>query len=176
MSLYFYNKFSFESDDINNEDKQSNKTPQGFVNNINTSSYKAPSTNADLDDETILAKVICGESDGTKEGMLAVGTVIMNRVNATNRSQEFGGSTIKDVCNENAFECIKLNNSGYSKPSQKCLEAAREVLAGYRSFQSNVYFFRTASYFNNGEHTRGKKDFFTVGGNTYFTYEGYEDA
>lgn len=85
------------------------------------------------DEVDILAGLISAEARGESyEGKLAVGTVVMNRVDSG-----IWGSSIQSV--------VYAKNQ-FAKPldryDDECLNAAIEVLNGHRSFPENVLYFQ----------------------------------
>ena len=87
------------------------------------------------EDLKVLAGVIHCEARGeTYEGMLAVGTVVMNRV----ISGDFP-NTIKGVVFQKNQFCT--DPDFFYTPSERCIEAAQEVLEGNRSFNEDVLAF-----------------------------------
>ena len=102
------------------------------VQNITSTKTNINYSEKELD---ILARIISAEVLGEPyEAKLAVGTVVMNRLG----NPKFG-KTVKDVVfQKNQFA---INGSQYNNPDEDCYKAAKEVLEGYRSFNSDVLAF-----------------------------------
>lgn len=83
-------------------------------------------------DEKLLATIIYSEAGNQSYyGKLAVGAVVMNRVN----SPRFAGNTIYDILNApNQFSPVDSGRFAYyyatNSATEECYQAAREVLAG----------------------------------------------
>lgn len=90
------------------------------------------------DDELyLLAKIIFAEAGNQPyEGMVAVGNVVLNRVESSNFP-----NTIKRVIYQKGQFSPVSNGSINKKPSSKAIEAAREVLKGTQVVDSGVMFF-----------------------------------
>jgi N-acetylmuramoyl-L-alanine amidase len=88
-------------------------------------------------DEYLLAQIITAEAKGEPyNGKLAVGNVIMNRVNDENFPD-----TIKGVIfQKGQFQPVS-NGSVYNSPSEKALQAAKEVLNGVRIVGNQALYF-----------------------------------
>ena len=85
----------------------------------------------------ILARIIHAESRGEPyEGKLAVGAVIMNRVEASNFP-----NTIREVVFQPGQFSPVRNGSYYNTPSELSWDAAEAILAGEYSFPSDVLYF-----------------------------------
>ena len=94
------------------------------------------------DDIMLLARTIHSEARGESyEGKLAVATVIVNRMEHSNR-RLFGGPTMEGVVYKaNQFDGVKTKSFN-DTPGEESVKAAEEVLLnGYRSFDSDVVFF-----------------------------------
>lgn len=91
-----------------------------------------------VDSETyLLAQIISAEAKGEPyEGMIAVGNVILNRV----EDPKFP-DTIKDVIFQKGQFQPVTNGSIYDKPTDKALQAAKEVMNGKRVVSKRVVFF-----------------------------------
>ncbi len=90
------------------------------------------------EDLHLLAKLIEGESGGEpREGKLAVGTVVMNRIKDKNHP-----NNIKDVIYQpSQFSVVWLQRWPSIKPSEDSKRVARKVLEGYRHFGEEIIFF-----------------------------------
>lgn len=91
------------------------------------------------EDLMLLAKLIYGEAGSeSMGGKLAVGTVVMNRMEHSNKKL-YGGPTLKGVIyEEGQFDCLQSN---WEEPDKDSISAARQVLEGYRSFRSSIVFY-----------------------------------
>jgi N-acetylmuramoyl-L-alanine amidase len=88
-------------------------------------------------DLQLMAQLIEAESGNQPfEGKLAVGTVVMNRI----QSDEFP-DTIEDVVFQRGQFQVVDNGRIYNEPSEDSLEAAKEIMDGKRVLNSNVLYF-----------------------------------
>lgn len=88
-------------------------------------------------DLQLMAQLIESESGNQPfEGKLAVGTVIMNRI----QSDEFP-DTIRDVIFQKGQFQVVGNGKIYNEPSEDSLEAAKEIMNGKRVFNTDVLYF-----------------------------------
>ena len=81
------------------------------------------------DDVKVLAQTIWGEARGEgKEGMEAVASVIVNRVDYPPKGKIWWGHTIEEVCKKpNQFECWNQGN-----PNRKLMESVTEKNPQFR--------------------------------------------
>lgn len=116
-------------------------------------------TPASTSDVALLAAILQCEAGGSYDGMLAVGTVIMNRV----ASPRFPGSVSGVIYQSGQFSPTwngSLDRVLANGPSSSAYSAAQAVLGGTRySSVANCYSFRSASSGHDGVH---------VGGNVFF--------
>lgn len=88
-------------------------------------------------DLQLMAQLIEAESGNQPfEGKLAVGTVVMNRI----QSDEFP-DTIRDVIFQRGQFQVVGNGRIYNEPSEDSLEAAKEIMNGKRVLNENVLYF-----------------------------------
>lgn len=88
-------------------------------------------------DTYILAQLIESESGNQSfKGKLAVGTVVMNRV----ENDEFP-DTIKEVIFQKRQFSVVSDGSINNEPSAESLKAAKVIMGGLRSLDSNVLYF-----------------------------------
>jgi peptidoglycan hydrolase CwlO-like protein len=118
------------------------------------------------DDVTLMAAIIQAEAGGESyAGQLAVGTVIMNRI----MSSQFPNTLSGVIYQTNQFQPVR--NGALDKilergPNDSCLQAAQEVLSGYRS--GDWLFFMTqywADYY-------GITGYSMIGNHAFFTKWG----
>lgn len=95
-------------------------------------------------DLKLMAAIIQAEADGEPyEGKLAVGSVIMNRV----MSSSFPNSLSEVIYQKNQFQPVRDGHLALileRGPNDTCIQAARQVLGGYRS--GNWLFFMTKKW------------------------------
>lgn len=106
---------------------------------------KKPSRGGQVANEAnvrLLARLIHGEAGvESMAGKLAVGTVIMNRMDNPNQ-RLFGGPDLKGVIyKDGQFDCVQ-DKSLWNEPiSAEDIEAARKILDGYRTFNDSVVYY-----------------------------------
>jgi N-acetylmuramoyl-L-alanine amidase len=96
----------------------------------------------------LLAKLIhCEAGIDNMAGKLAVGTVVMNRVEHWNENL-YGGPTLKGVIYHklddgavHQFSCVDNEALWSEEPGDDDYEAARKVLDGYRSFNNSYLYY-----------------------------------
>jgi N-acetylmuramoyl-L-alanine amidase len=100
------------------------------------------SSNQHSEDVRLLAKVIMGEAESeTYSGKLAVGTVVVNRMN-NNNTARYGGPTIKGVIyKKGQFNCVDEHDWNSLQPNEDSIKAAEQVFEGYRSFRSDILYY-----------------------------------
>jgi N-acetylmuramoyl-L-alanine amidase len=97
----------------------------------------APIKTYSQSDLTLLARLIDSEAGNQSiEGMMAVGTVVMNRV----KSDEFP-DTIRDVIFQKHQFSVVANGTINEKPSSESLGVAKKILEGERVLSPNVLYF-----------------------------------
>lgn len=90
-----------------------------------------------------LSRIIYAESGGeSMEGQLAVGNVVLNRVESADFPDSIPG-VIFDRVDGVQFEPVE-NGTVYQTPSQRSVEAARRVLDGERVIGGALYFYAPA--------------------------------
>ncbi len=94
---------------------------------------------AGLDEDIyLLAKIIYGEAQTeTFHGRLAVGTVVLNRV----EDPRFPDTIKQVIYSPNQFTVTTLEKWNDMEPDQDSIEAAEKLLNGYRSFRSSILFY-----------------------------------
>jgi N-acetylmuramoyl-L-alanine amidase len=90
----------------------------------------------------LLAQMIMAEAEGESyQGKVAVGAVIINRLN----NPDFPQSLTGVLYETHAFEPI-MNGAFYSKPpSQDCIQAAIEALSGVDPTGGALYFYNPST-------------------------------
>jgi len=89
-------------------------------------------------DAYLLAKIICGEAQTeTFHGKLAVGTVVLNRV----EDFRFPDTIEEVIYAPNQFTVTKQEKWKNIEPDKDSWRAARKILNGYRSFRSSILFY-----------------------------------
>jgi N-acetylmuramoyl-L-alanine amidase len=111
------------------------------INTLKNTISEAPVKESKIEpvdpDVLILAQLIEAESGNQSfEGKMAVGTVVMNRVD----SGKFP-NTIKDVIFQKNQFSVVANGRIYNKPSSDSLKAAKELMNGKRALSSSVLYF-----------------------------------
>jgi hypothetical protein len=98
-------------------------------------------------DFLLLAKLITAEAgDEPYEGQVAVGAVVLNRV----RSSEFPNSIREVIYQTGQFSSLPLLSS--TEPSESCLRAAKDALAGIDPSRGALYFYNPATSSPEGLH------------------------
>lgn len=120
---------------------------------------------SEIDDQElrILSQLIEAES-GTQsfEGKLAVGTVVMNRV----ESGEFPNNIRDVIFQKNQFSPVangKINN----EPSEDSVKAAKMIMEGTRVLNPNVLYFYNPKLVRTGNWIRGRKPTKVIGDHTF---------
>lgn len=89
-----------------------------------------------------LSRVIYAESGNEiKEGQIAVGNVILNRV----RNKQFPNTIKQVIFQKNQFSCVD-NGSIYNNPTEDAIDSAKKVLNGIKVIDDNVYYFYNPQY------------------------------
>ncbi len=103
-----------------------------------TVSYEKSTDKKYSDSELMLLAQLMESESGNQsfEGKLAVGTVVMNRV----ESNEFP-DTIRDVIFQKRQFSVVSNGKIHNEPSDESLEAAKDILEGTRVLDSDVLYF-----------------------------------
>lgn len=130
-----------------------------------SSGVTAPIVSADGDTK-LLARIIYAEAGGEPyEGMKAVGTVIMNRV----ADSRFPNTIREVIFAKGQFDPVK--NGGNAKfngePSAEALNAATEVINGYRSFGAEVVYFYNPRTSTDGWIVRNTVTVKMIGGHAF---------
>ena len=128
---------SEHKDNVNDEDKAPDESYGTY------GSYTARSdSHYDREDLYWLSRIISAESRGESlEGKLAVGTVVMNRVDS-----KIYPDTIKEVVFDNKYAVQftpTKNGSIYNEPTKESVFAAKIILEGYRMDDKVIYFVDT---------------------------------
>jgi hypothetical protein len=98
-------------------------------------------------DFILLAKLVTAEAGNEPyEGQVAVGAVVLNRVN----SSEFPNSIREVIYQPNQFSSLPLLAS--TEPTESCLRAAKDALAGIDPSHSALYFYNPATSSPEGLH------------------------
>ncbi|HEX3047091.1 MAG TPA: cell wall hydrolase, partial [Bacillota bacterium] len=98
-------------------------------------------------DFILLAKLITAEAGNEPyEGQVAVGAVVLNRVNST----EFPNSIREVIYQSNQFSSLPL--LGSTEPTESCLKAAKDALAGIDPSHGALYFYNPATSSPEGLH------------------------
>ena len=115
---------------------------QKVLNNATTISKEETSSKEyNSDDIYWLARVIQAEAGGEPyNGKVAVGNVILNRVNSKDFPNTIYGVIFEYFGNIPQFETVH-NGSIYNTPSQESINAAKEALSGSRPVGNATYFF-----------------------------------
>jgi N-acetylmuramoyl-L-alanine amidase len=118
-----------------------NKTLNAKIDSVSVEtkkvSAKQPVQKYKKSDLNLLAQLIQSESGNQPfEGKLAVGTVVMNRV----ESGKFPDTIRGVIFQKNQFSVV-ANGSINKEPSDESLEAAKKVLEGSRVLESDVLYF-----------------------------------
>lgn len=108
------------------------------IDNVPSNKKISKKKNKTISKDTYLLAQIINAEAGTQsyEGKLAVGTVVMNRVESDN----FPNTIRKVIYQKGQFSPVR-NGSINKKPSKESIRAAKEVMSGNRSFDKNVLFF-----------------------------------
>ena len=119
------------------------------------------SVSASSDDVTLLAALLDCEAVGSYDAMLAVATVIMNRV----ESSSFGNSISSVIYAGGQFEPVwtgRLDSRLESGPSSLAMQVAQDAINGSRlAAVADCYYFLYAPSTN--------RDGINIGGNLFFT-------
>lgn len=128
---------------------------EGQISTTNGDVLYSYGYSADESEVRLLARVITAEAGGeTYDGMLAVGTVVMNRVDSPDYPD-----TVKGVLTQkNQFA------DPSSKPSNEALKAAREILSGKRIFPEGVLMFQRKKT----DSWRGYEWYCTIGDHNFY--------
>lgn len=132
----------------------SEKTTKKAVNKIVSVGTSSSNSNFTDADAIMLAKLIYAEARGeSTEGKIAVGTVVMNRVNSSRYP-----NTISGVITQ-PYQFASLGSYNTT-----CLNIAKKVIAGERNLPSDVLYFWVTSKGKNW----GSKVFYKQIGNHHF--------
>ncbi len=89
------------------------------------------------DDILLLARIIHGEARGESfKGKVAVGAVILNRVNST----KFPNSIREVILQKGQFSCL-LDGQAHFYPAEESINAAKAALLGYDPTYGSLFFY-----------------------------------
>ena len=122
----------------------------------------------------LLAHLISSESrDQGFEGMCAVGTIVMNRMNHSNK-RLFGGNNMKSVIYQPyQFSCINDNN-WHVKITAEAYKAADKVLSGHRTFGKRFVYYANVAQATNKQFIAEMNghESIKIGDHSFYAYEG----
>lgn len=120
---------------------------------VETPSHNTEIEKVDAEDLNLLAKLIEAEAGNQSiNGKLAVGTVVMNRV----ESGKFPNDIEGVVFQENQFSVVD-NGTIDNNPSIDSINAAKDILNGERTLDPNVLFFYNPDIVKTNNWIRGRK-------------------
>ena len=139
------------------QNSSSGSSSGGYDNSV----VSGGSVSASADDVTLLAALLDCEAIGSYDAMLAVATVIMNRV----ESSRFGNSISSVIYAGGQFEPVwtgRLDDRLASGPSGLAMQVAQDAINGARlAAVADCYYFLYAPSTN--------RDGVNIGGNLFFT-------
>lgn len=140
---------------------QQNSSSGSSSGDYDSSVVSGGSVSASADDVTLLAALLDCEATGSYDAMLAVATVIMNRV----ESSRFGNSISSVIYANGQFEPVwtgRLDARLESGPSSLAMQVAQDAINGARlAAVSDCYYFLYAPSTD--------RDGINIGGNLFFT-------
>ena len=117
------------------------ETQKALNTNSTVSEKETSSKEYNSDDLYWLSRIIHAEAGGEPyNGKVAVGNVILNRVNSKNFPNTIYGVIFEYFGSIPQFEPVH-NGTIYNTPSEDSIKAAKEALSGSKPVGSSIYFF-----------------------------------
>jgi len=162
VSQFFENEF--EKDYYEDDSERVAETPKEPRTEYENEYEKKAKMKATEDDVYLLAKLIEGEAGGESfEGKVAVGTVVMNRV----QDERFNNDIKKVIYSARQFTVVSLSRWKYIEPSRDSITAANLVLDGHRAFEKDILFFYNPDKATDWDFIRSVAPAFRIGNHVF---------